>query len=215
MIYEVLGGSRAYDLSIESSDYDLLRVSDTNLGLGHWENGYNLIQIAYNDFIEYGSFDHTFAYALQWFFPHEFRSDNDLTAWIKANREEMVRANLPKVYSIFMNYADGFSVDPELLYPKFSNRLTYSIHFRNLLYNYANGMTFAEAHVAQGDMKDFLLSVRRGELELPVILEQNAIALEKAKSVETFYTSGVVTTSIFDEFKSMVDAEIDKLGATD
>ena len=215
MIYEALGGSRAYDLEIKTSDYDLLRAAATNMGLGYHENGYNVLQRTYDEFKKYGSFECDNWYISQWLFPREFRSDNDLTAWIKTNREDMIKANLPKVYSALMNYADGFSVDPELLYPTHSKRLMYSIHFRNLLYNYANGMTFAEAHVAQGDMKDFLLSVRRGELELPVILEQNAIALEKAKSVEAFYTSRIVTTSIFDEFKSMVDAEIDKLGATD
>lgn len=215
MIYEVIGGSRSYDLSIDSSDYDLLRVSDTNLGLGYHENGCNVLQVTYDEFKQRGTLEHDNWYAFQWLFPHEFRSDNNLTAWIKANREDMIKANLPRVYSILMSFAEQFSIDPEILYPKFSKRLVKAIHFRNLLYNYANGMTFAEAHVAQGDMRDFLLSVHRGKLELPVILEQNAIALEKAKSVETFYTSRIVTTSIFDEFKSMVDAEIDKLSATD
>lgn len=214
MIYEVLGGSRAYDLEIETSDYDLLRVSDTNLGLGYHENGYNVIQVTYDEFKKFGTFEHDNSYIFQWLFPHEFRSDNDLTTWIKANREEMIKANLPKVYSIFMEFANGFSQDPELLYPRFSGRLVNSIHFRNLLYNYANGMTFAEAYVASNDTKDFLLSVRRGEPELSLVLEENALALERAKSVETFYTSGIVTTPIFDEFKSVVQAEIDALGST-
>lgn len=91
----------------------------------------------------------------------------------------------------------------------------YAIHFRNLLYNYANGMTFAEAHKAQGETRDFLLAVRKGEVPIKLVLEENAKARERAKSVAGFYQEPKADPSILDEFKYMVNREVELLRGND
>lgn len=179
MYYEVIAGSRSYALDIESSDIDLCRVADT-WDMGRMDGPYNILQIPKDEFAERITGGRDSVYYLQWLFPHEVRSDNALTQWLQANREQIIAAQLPHVRKILRQTADGLMMYADELYDKFPKWLAYSAHFYSVVADYAAGMPFAQAHVARGDLRDNLLAIRRKQLPvsdaLQICQEQQARA---------------------------------------
>lgn len=208
MIYKAIVGSRSYGLNVDGSDVDLAIVSDKQLDNATFrKDGYDLYLCTPDDLavLRQGSC-HTW---WDWtrLFPHEFCIKNDLSSWIEENREEMVKALLPEIYEAyttacadFIRHANGKN-----------KRIMYAIHFRNMLANYAEGMTFAEALKPPGAYRGFLLSVRKGNAPAELVLEENAKARERAKAVAGFYAEPKASVSILEEFKHMVQKEVEKL----
>ena len=195
MIYESVGGSRAYCLETDTSDYDVFRVKNQETKK-YSENGTHIIQLSYDEFVRQAVEAPVNPCNPQLLFPHEFLLVNDLSNWIVANRENVVKAMRKDIYAGFLDRAEGLAFGADLYYPSFPKRLVYSTHFAKVLYHYAQGMTFAEAHVCQDDVKELLLAV-------------NSEALAQARSVAGFYT-GTDNTAILDEFRAVVRAEIER-----
>lgn len=225
MIYRCVMGSESYGLTVAGSDKDIGIVSNKTYELASWRRkkvdvrvqppqmfaelrcgGQPDIELSLRNG---GYIGHP--WTCQWFFPHKFCMDNDLTKWVAENREDMMKAILPSIYEKYSNFADGVRLVPNRYYRGEQKFIAYAIHFRNLLANYAEGMTFAEAHKAQGETRDFLLSVRKGEVPIKLVLEENAKARERAKAVAGFYAEPKADKSILDEFKYMVNREVELL----
>lgn len=208
MIYESVGGSRAYCLETDTSDYDVFRVKNQETKK-YSENGTHIIQLSYDEFVRQAVEAPVNPCNPQLLFPHEFLLVNDLSNWIVANREDVVKAMRKDIYAGFLDRAEGLAFGADLYYPSFPKRLVYSTHFAKVLYHYAQGMTFAEAHVCQDDVKELLLAARRKEADKKLLLAVNSEALEQARSVAGFYT-GTDNTAILDEFRAVVRAEIER-----
>lgn len=229
MIYKGIVGSRSYGLSNGSSDVDTLIIADAEMcsvvdpqtrchKIVHTPKTFMLLRTG-----ECGKFSRTadhkdyFGYPnnVQAFFPQKFCVENRLTEWIKENREDMVKARLADVYERhtlvsewYMWFASTkFCTDEQ----KARKPLMRAIHQYNTLVNYANGMTFADAFVAQGETREFLLSVRNGKAPLELVLEEHAKARAKAKSVAGYYQEPRADLSVLDEFKYMVNREVELL----
>lgn len=212
MIYRSIIGSRSYGLALTTSDIDVAVVSDKAYEVPpRMERWHHLLSLSPEVFVMRWS-DLLKAHwgSCQWLFPHEFHLDNDLTKWIIENREDVIRVNLPGIYAMHMRAACKMERNVSQLY--YLSRLTrksiaYAIHFHNMLYNYAEGMTFAEAHTTNGETQNFLFAVRKGEAPLKLVLEENAKARERAKAVANFYTEPRADVRVLDEFKHMVYRE--------
>lgn len=215
MIFQSVVGSRALNLDDDSSDFDFCTVAIE----GHepkpllaTEN-YHIFSHSpsqFGGFLKYNTNKHHGC--CQWIFPYQFCLDNDLTKWIKENREEMILATLPEVYEIYIRTARDFELGRRLLYPEKMLKLAaYSLHFRDILINYANGMTFDDARQAKGERRQFLLSLRSGDMPLKVYFEENDKLREEVKKVADFYKEPRANSSILQEFRQMIRREIEIL----
>ena len=202
MIYKSIVGSRSYGLDVAGSDVDIAVVSDK-----HWVTGKP------NSHIILWTPD---AFAVlqkgpcrRWvdctmLFPHEFCIVNALSEWIIDNREEMVKALLPELYGVYTEACADFDRHVR----GDNKRVMYAIHFRNMLANYADGMTFAEALKPQGADRVFLIAVRNGMAPKGLVVEATAKARERAKAAAGFYAEPKANAAILDEFKHMVYREL-------
>ena len=184
-VYEVIAGSRAYDLALETSDIDLCRLWDgayTRSMAGR----YNLIRVPRKEFpaLAGRAVDHAY---LQWWFPAKFRAEGPLTDYIKEERETFIRANLPHIYAVLYDRARGLCAYAKELYPAHPKRLAYSTLFYAILARYAEGRSFAEAHRMDGEVRARLLAMRRKELPLEEALAVNRAWKEKADQAAGFY----------------------------
>ncbi len=207
MIYKTIVGSRSYGLSVGHSDVDIGMVSDKRPQIG---SGCDVYLWKPEDFVTQLTGSKLEWYGCQWLFPHEFLIVNDLLAWIVESRETMIKALLPEIYQSYNSASVNFVLNSHGRHGK-NKRIMYAIHFRNMLANYAEGMTFAEALKPQGADRTFLLSVRNGIAPRELVLEENAKARERAKAVAGFYAEPRADTAILDEFKRMVYREVENL----
>ncbi len=185
MCYEAIGGSRSYGLELPDSDADLLRV-ETGPRFA-MEGGYNVIRATLAELHDWlrGRADN--AYYLQWLFPAEVHSDTILTRWLQGNREEIVRAQLPYIYRVFSGHADRLFPHSDWLYPARPKRLAYCTLFYSVAANYAEGMSFAEAHRPGGKLHDTLLSMRQGGIPLADAMARCSAERERAGRAAGFY----------------------------
>ena len=208
MIYKSIVGSRSYGLSVTSSDVDIAIVSDKQLNKTAFrKNGYDMYLWTPDQFavLQQGSCHRWVDCSM--LFPHEFCIENDLSKWVEENREEMIKALLPEVYGVYTSASADFARNSQGK----NKRIMYAIHFRNMLANYAEGMTFAEALKPQGTDRAFLLSVRNGIAPAELVIEASKKARERAKAVAGFYAEPRAGASVLDEFRYMVYREVEKL----
>lgn len=203
MIYKSIVGSRAYGLNTEDSDTDIAVVSGkqwiTHKPKCHifsWtpEDFAGLMQDSCHNWV-----------VCSMLFPNRFCVENDLSKWISENREDMIKAMLPEIYQAYTAACGKFIREP------YNKRIMYAIHFRDMLANYAEGMTFAEAIKPQGEDRDFLLSVRNGTASVGQVREANRKARERAKSAAGFYAEPRSSASVLREFRNMVYREAKKI----
>lgn len=183
--YQVIAGSRSYGLEIEGSDIDLCRAAD-EYDIGKMYGPYNLIQVPLDELrrrIIENSYN---AYYLQWLFPYKVLSNNTLTDFLQSNRELIISAQKAQVYDILMAHANGLSMYADKFYDLFPKRLAYAALFYSMAVNYANGMSFAQAHHA-GELQGTLLALRRKELPLNDVLRLVNEQKIKAQKVQKFY----------------------------
>ena len=204
IIYKSIVGSRTYGLEIENSDIDLAVVTPS---LDYKEEGYDVHTRSPERFISRYNKTIINWVAHQWLFPAEFLLENDLSKWIKENREDFIKAILPEFYNSHLLAIDRFFQrgGPHSKY------VARAIHFRNVFVNYAEGMTFEEALKPQGANRDFLLDIRKGKVPISQILNVNATAKARLLSVEDFYKEPRADKAILTEFENMVYREVDLL----
>lgn len=184
MIYEAIGGSRAYGLNMDQSDVDILRVGQEKRI--YMEDGCNVIQIPAEEFLRRARLGAHW-YDAQWLFPEQFRVDNALSGYILENREAMVQAVRPAVYRVMTEHAAALCTHCSWLYPLFPKRLAYALLHYQILANHAGGMDFSQAMRPDGEELDTLLTIRRGEMELAEVLERVAAARTAAENCAAFY----------------------------
>lgn len=208
MIYKSIVGSRSYGLDLSSSDTDIAVVfTKRQREMYSRKHGCDAFLWTPDELavLQKGS-------RRRWvdctmLFPHEFCIENGLSNWIVEHREEMVKSMLPDIYGVYMSACKDFIRNPD-----HNNKwVMYAIHFRNMLANYAEGMTFAEALKPQGAYRTFLLSVRNGIAPKELVIEANAKARERAKEVAGFYAEPKADLAILNEFKHMVYKEVEEL----
>lgn len=202
IIYKSIVGSRTYGFEVEESDVDLAVIASS---FDYQEEGYDTHSWTPEHFISRFSCPVINWVTHQWLFPADFLLENDLSKWIKENREDFVKAILPEFYNSHLLAIDGFfqKGGPHSKY------VARAIHFRNMFVNYAEGMTFEEALKPQGANRDFLLDIRKGKVPVSQILNANATAKTRLLSVEGFYKEPRADKSILEDFKQMVYKEMD------
>ena len=189
MEYRAICGSRSYGLETENSDYDVILSSEAEAELPY-KHAHN-IKMTEDKFLEKLLLLDNDAYYLQYYFPNEILDNSETTKYILENRESIIRANLDRIYSAYMKKSNGLSTDLELWWKQFPKRAAYSCLFYDTLHRYATrDIPFAEAFRPEEDFRQWLLAVRRREIQKEEILERNAELRKKAESVVGFY-SGV------------------------
>lgn len=122
------------------------------------EGGYNVIRATLAELHDWLRGRADNAYYLQWLFPAEVHSDTILT----------------------FPHSDW-------LYPAHPKRLAYCTLFYSVVANYAEGMSFAEAHRPGGELHDTLLSMRQGGIPLADAMARCCAERERAGRAAGFY----------------------------
>ena len=172
MEYRAICGSRSYGLETENSDYDVILSSEAEAELPY-KHAHN-IKMTEDKFLEKLLLLDNDAYYLQYYFPNEILDNSETTKYILENRESIIRANLDRIYSAYMQKANGLSTDLELWWQQFPKRPAYSCLFYDTLYRYATqDISFEEAFKPNEDFRQWLLAVRRNEIPKEEILLKN------------------------------------------
>ena len=202
-----IAGSRSHGLEVETSDYDfLIFSSDCKEKYARYEciDNYNVITSSPERMFRQ-IYDTPYWATWQWFFPYEWKSNNEFTKFVKRNRNDFIYRNLPLVRKSFekniettKNYFHGFCEVSQ-------KAVAYSFLFLYLLRDLAQGKSPAECIKPTGKLHDFLIDVRKGKYEEKYLWEQ-FLQLEKEKDKESkFYEK-----PRDEEFFRMVKNEIDR-----
>lgn len=186
MIYKTICGSRSYGLELPTSDYDIIICGEnnvkTNIPHSHEiiikpENFHKKLLLLTDD-----------AYDMQLYFPREILIPSELSNYINLHKEEIISANLNKVYFSYMKKANGLSVDLNKWGIKYPKRSAYSCLFYDTLYRYATqDIAFEHAFKPNKDFKQWLLSVKKREIPLEEILKRNEELRKSAERISNFY----------------------------
>lgn len=186
--YNCIVGSKTYGVDIEDSDEDILYIWDNDLKkrmIGHTHIiGYT--PESFNVHVPIPSIDRL-PYLIQWLFPDRFLMDTELSRLVLDIREDIIKSARKEVYEGFMEKADGLSYRINEMYQGFPKRAAYSCLFYEMIYRHANGATFAEVHKPEEDFRQWLIAVRKKEIDIREVESRNNQLRNKATSVKGFY----------------------------
>ena len=186
MYYKCILGSRSYNLDLPTSDYDILVCGDfnDNTEIPHSHE----IRKMPDKFIRDILLLNIDAYYMQTYFPSEVLVQTELVDYILKNREDIIKANLDKVYATYMKKANSLSDKLDTKGMRFPKRAIYSCLFYDTLYRYATqNISFAEAFKPEESFRQWLLAIRRKEISKEEIIMKNEELRKKAESVSAFY----------------------------
>lgn len=189
MIYQAIVGSRAHGIETAASDVDVVTFGGEFLRYeAGFQNGRNDFSYPSQVLSAWTAGDGPAPwYAMQCLFPEKILTDNELSRFIAEHREALVSAQLPGLYRVLWDRAEGLGQDADWLYASCPKRMTYSTLLYSALANYAEGMPFARAHRPEGELHDFLLGMRLGRVPPEEALERNRRERLRAEKAAPFY----------------------------
>lgn len=203
-LYSAIVGSRSYGLHIQNSDIDVACLGIlTESSKFICKNVIDLRPASYTDFVSDTLGQKPRWFFTQWLFPDSFLDDNMLSRYIVENRESIIQARIPIIYQILKQRGDGLQNWGDKLFKTHPKRLTYSTLFYSILANYAEGMTFAEAHKPKGELHDFLIAMRLGQVPLEDAITQNKLERQRVERAAGFYKEAV-HPEILREFEQVI-----------
>ena len=184
--YRAIVGSRSYGLEIKNSDYDIVTTEQTILNSSLPNSHY--IKLSKEVFLKMLLLLDNNCSGVQYFFPYVVLEESNISKYILEKREEILAANLNKIYTSYMGKANGLSTDLYKWYKKFPKRPAYSCLFYDTLYKYASkDISFQEAFKPEENFRQWLLAIRYGKIPLKDILMVNKELKTKAENVKNFY----------------------------
>ena len=208
--YKAIVGSRSYGLEIKNSDYDIITTEQTILNSSLPNSHY--IKLSKEVFLKKLLLLENDAYSVQMYFPNEILDDSNISKYILEKREEILAANLDRIYTAYMRKADGLSTDLDKWYKKFPKRPAYSCLFYDTLYRYASkNISFQEAFKPEENFRQWLLDIRYGKIPLEDILRVNKELKTKAENVKNFYIGRedkVVLNKVVEDLNELLETNI-------
>lgn len=184
--YEILAGSRSYDLNVPDSDIDICRATDF-WDLTSHDGNIHFIQMPREEFIARTLCKRDSVYYIQWMFPAKVNTPGEIERFMMENREQIILAQPKRIFELHMTAADGFALYPEHYYGRFPKRLAYSTLFYDTIARYAKGAPFAEAIRPEEDLRQQLLAMRLHEMPLEAAVKLNENAKKRALAVADWY----------------------------
>lgn len=199
-------GSRSYGLNLPTSDTDigLILPNDELVDVGPRPSlDVDRHMNTRSEFISdmFGPFPRWFF--CQYLFPDSFLEEDTFSKYVLEKREEIIKAKLPIVFSTFKRRADGMRRFADKIYEVRPKRMAYSTLFYSILANYADGMTFAEAHKPEGELHDFLIGMRTGQVSLEDAVARNNLEKQRVEKVAAFYKESIHPEVLLD-FKQVI-----------
>lgn len=208
-MYKAIVGSRSHGIEIPESDLDIsiVKVSNTLYKTTIHDNINNLIS-SESKFISDMFSPYPNWYFSQYLFPKEFIDNNALTDYIKSNREAIMFERRDVLYNVLIRNASASATFFNQLYDKRPKRAAYSILFYSILANYADGMPFAQAHKPDGELHDFLVNIRLGQIPVEEALARKELERLRVEKAKNFYLENQ-SKKILNEFEQVILQEID------
>lgn len=209
-LFIVTGGSNAYNLQIESSDIDILCLTDDsrfnksvikpNCGCQIYDN-YSVTRSNKKQFIE--QFD-GYVHCWQWLYPKSFVVQNSFTDFIITIRDLVLNANRLSLYNSYLLYAHKCHKNLIAYYKVATNLVAYSVMFLDILVRYAEG-EIPNNLFYQQDKRDYLVGIRNRQIPIDDINEKFSDLLTKVDKLKSFYTEPTDKSPI-QEFISVVNS---------
>ena len=186
-MYKCICGSRSYNLNLPASDYDMIIICDNADNEHDIVNSHAIWKEA-DQFIKDLLLINVEAGYLQYYFPSIILLETEVTNYLIQHREDIIRANLDRVYTAYITKAKSLSRKLDTWGMQYPKRIVYSCLFYDTLYRYAtHNISFEEAFKPEEDFRQWLLSVRKGEIAKEEIIRKNEELRIKAESVSAFY----------------------------
>lgn len=206
-VFCVVGGSRSYNLEIETSDYDfLIFSSDCKEKYARYEfiDDYNVItsspQRMFNQI-----YDTPYWAAWQWFFPYEWKSSGEFTNFIKKQQNEFVYKNLPLVKQSYEEKISKIKNSFSAFCLVNRKMVAYSFLFLNLLRDLPQGKQPIRCIRPEGELHEFLINIRKGEYSEEYLRNEFLILEQEKNKHIKFYEK-----PRDEDFFRMVKNEIEK-----
>lgn len=208
--YKAIVGSRSYGLEIKNSDYDIVTTERAILNSSFPSSHY--IKLSKEDFLKMLLLLDNNSFGIQYFFPYMVLEESNISKYILEKREEILAANLDRIYTAYMRKADGLSTDLDSWYKKFPKRPVYSCLFYDTIYRYASkDISFQEAFKPEENFRQWLLAIRYGKIPVKDILMVNKELKTKAENVKNFYIGRedkVVLNKIIEDLNELLETNI-------
>lgn len=188
-LYTCVVGSRAFGLETEHSDIDLFRVGfgpPPTVERGHC---YNLSpEAALRQILaEVPSASLRLLAAM---FPAS-SSGGPVAEYLQQERDELVRQTRCRYYAASLQRAElfwGRNAEVNYREKRALKFPMYAVFLYRVIADYANGVPMAECLRPEGEWRDWLLAVRRGEIPFPELLSRKRELHKRALGVEPFWT---------------------------
>lgn len=199
-------GSRTFNLQTPSSDVDIVIVTNDDWAVRvENKDGFNILyntkQLLWDRFV--GNIE--YVHIWQFLYPERWCSNNEVVDYIIANRDGLVKANLPYIYRSFGHYFASCAQNMSGYYMVAKKRICYGLLYASVLYNYANGVPFAQCVRPDGEWHDMLLGIRTGNVAFDHCVELVDEYATKIASVSKFYDVPTDMDKLL-EFKGVIDS---------
>lgn len=185
LFFSEIVGSRAYGLEIENSDIDLLF-----LGTAPSINSSNKIHYMPRDaswYLSAVSFQMRHPMYLECLYPGQFLGDSEIIDYILSHREDHIRFYANTIWDLLWEHASRLAMFGEHYYRAFPKRLAYSIMRFETLYEYSVTENFQTAFRPCLQLRNYLLSVRKGEVPVKDVIAHVSDSKMRAAKSRDFY----------------------------
>ena len=188
-MYKVVVGSRSYGIELPKSDTDIFLLDPlVDRYEKHYADGVDHHNAPLAYFKTLFTADNPPWYFTQLICPQTALEPSATATYIEDHREEIAGARKSAIYDVLLNRGNGLRFCAEDLYARgYTKRAAYAICLYSILSNWADGMTFEEAHRPAGELHDFLMGVRNQALAAAEVVERVEGGRKKAIEAEAFF----------------------------
>lgn len=188
-LYSCVVGSRAFGLDMECSDTDVFRIDngETPPPLVHGHYYIRSPQQAVNQFL--ADVPSASLRLLAAMFPASC-SGGALAEYLQREREQIAYHTRSRYYTASIQRAEifwGHNAEQDYRDGKSLKFPMYSIFFYHILADYATGRSMEECLRPSGELREWLLAVRRGEVPFAEVLQQKLVLHQKASNAKAFW----------------------------
>lgn len=189
MNFKIVVGSRSYGLELSKSDTDIFSISPSaGYYDKHYSAGIDYHESSLKRFQDFLTQEKPMWYFTQVICPADTLEESDAVEFMRKTREEIANARKTAIYASLFDKGDRLRFHAEHIYnaghPK---RSTYAILMYSILSNWAEGMTFFQAHRPSGELKKFLMNVRNKELPSSLVAERIEEERKRALKAKAFF----------------------------
>lgn len=210
MYYKALTGSRLYHSNTESSDIDIIVISNKPKSTFKNSDTEDIIIHSPQQFIDYIFDKPTVSYVRKMALFSKPLVETDFSNYLIADREDLMKSNLRRYGDIHLNYAkDMICQSNNEFWRRFPKRIIIAMRSLNEYINYASkDISFEESLKQSDELVEFIKGIKLRTIPYETQMEKLNSMLAEADSLKEFYNKKpdlVTFERIKNEMKELLD----------